>query len=421
MRTLVLLAAAALPLAAAEDTFLLRGVAVHPVAGPELASGAVLVVGGKIAEVGVKISAPKGVRVIEGKGLHVWPGMIDSATHLGLSEIGAVRESVDTTELGTLNPQLRPLIAVNPASEHIPVTRANGITSAITLPAGGMITGQAALIHLDGWTWEEMAVSPYAALDLQFPTIQAGGGRYGSRRGPPQPYADRKRAYDRQLLELRDFFEKARRYRTAKLAGAAGFETDLKFEAMLPVIEGKTPVLIHATRARAIREALQFAEKEKIRAVLAEPREVEPLLQEIKKKDVPVILGPTLTAPLEEDDPYDKPFTLPAELHKAGLKFAFGTFTTSASRNLPYQAATAVAYGLPQAEALRALTLAPAEIWGIAAEYGSIEKGKWADLVVTDGDLLEVRTQVKHLFIKGREVSLENKHQRLYERYLARP
>ncbi len=422
MRVLAGCLLCALPLlGGADDTFLLRNVTVHPVSGPELAGGAILVRDGKIAEIGQKIAAPKGLRAVDGKGLHVYPGMIDSATHLGLSEVGSVRETNDTTELGNLNPQLRPLIAINPASEHIPVTRANGITSVIAMPAGSMITGQAALIHLDGWTWEEMAVRPYAALDLRFPIVQAAAGRSSTTRGPALPYAERKKNYEKQSVELRRFFEDARRYRAAKLAGGPDFKSDLKMEAMLPVLEGKTPVMVHAVREKAIKEAIAFAAKESIRMVLAEASEADKVAADLKAKGIPVILPPTLAAPLDEDDPYDRPFALPGVLHKAGVKIAFGTFTTSASRNLPYQAAMAVAYGLPYEEALKALTLNPAEIWGVASEYGSIEPGKWADLMVTDGDPLEVRTNIRQIYIKGKAVDMENKHQRLYERYLKRP
>jgi imidazolonepropionase-like amidohydrolase len=192
-------------------------------------------------------------------------------------------------------------------------------------------------------------------------------------------------------------------------------------EAMLPVLEGKLPLVVHAVRERAIREAVAFAESQKVRLVLAEAREAWKVADLLKQKNIPVILGPTLELPLEEDDPYDKAYTLPAELHKAGVKFAFASFSTSFARNLPYQAAMAVAFGLPHAEALKALTLYPAEIWGVADLLGSIEKGKLADLIVTDGDPLETRTQLKQLFIRGREVDLDNKHLRLYEKYRQRP
>lgn len=434
MKTLTFLLAM-LPLMAA-DSFVIRNATVHPVSGPDVANASVLVVDGKIAEVGIKVTAPKGVKVIEGKGLHVYPGMIDSATEAGLSEISAVRETNDTGELGDFNPQLKALSAVNPASEHLPVIRANGITSAVTLPfiggggggrGGGstsLITGQPALIHLDGWTWEDMAVRPSAAMELVFPVISAGRGRFMDNENPSFPrtvYADQKKAYDKRVKELETFFEQARRYQKAKLAKEPGFKTDLKFEAMLPVLEGKTPLMVNAMREKPIRDAIAFSDKEKVKIIIAGGRDFGATLADLKSRKIPVIAPPTLALPLNDDDAYDQAFTLPSELYKAGVKFAFGSFGNQFSRNLPYQAAAAVGFGLPYNEALKAVTLNAAEIWGVGDQIGSIDKGKWADLMVTDGDPLEAKTNVKMLFIKGRPVDLSNKHTKLYEKYLARP
>ncbi len=422
--------------AATDDTFLIRNATVHPVAAPEIQNGSVLVRDGKIIGVGKNLAQPKGVRVIDAKGLHVYPGMIDSGTELGLSEIGAVRESVDTGELGQFNPQLRAEIAVNPASEHIPVTRVNGITSVITMPMGagggggmrnagrqGIITGQAALIHLDGWTWEEMEIKKTAAMAMRFPAIQVppSRGDFAGMFGERVTYTDAKKTYEEQLKELREFFEEARRYQKAKAAHAAGFKIDLKYEAMLPVLDGKVPLVAMTPRERAIRDALQFADIEKVKLVIADPHEIGKTGADLKAKNVAAILGPTLADPEHEDDPYDAAYTLPDQFYKAGVKFAFGTFNNEFSRNLPYQAATAVAFGLPYEEALKAVTVNPAEIWGVGDRIGSIEEGKWADLVITDGDPLETRTQVKQLFIKGKQVDLDNKQKRLYEKYMARP
>jgi imidazolonepropionase-like amidohydrolase len=405
------------------ETLLLRNANIHPVSSPAITGGSVLVENGRIAEVGQKIIAPKGARVIDLKGLDVYPGMIDSASELGLTEILSVREMTDTTELGLFKPQLRAGVAVNPASEHIPVTRANGITSAITMPAGGVICGQSALIHLDGWTTEQMSVRRSAAMVIEFPQIQTTGGSRSGRQGtPPISFTEAKRRYEIQMQELTDFFEQARRYRQAKQAGGA--QPDLKLEAMLPVLEGKLPVVIRADRERAIREAIQFAERQKIRMILYHADDAGKVAAELKAKNIIVVLGPTQRLPQEEDDPYDAPFTMPAELFRAGVKFAFGSFGPTASdhpRNLPYQAATAAAFGLPYEEALKAVTVNAAEIWGVADELGSIEKGKLADLIVTDGDPLETKTQVKQMFIAGKSVDLDSKHLRLYKKYLERP
>lgn len=433
----VLLAAASL-LSGADDSFIIRGATVHPVSAPEIQNGSVMVRDGKIVGVGKNLAVPKGMRVIEAKGMHVYPGMIDSATELGLSEVSAVRETVDVGELGKFNPQLRAEIAINPSSEHIPVTRANGITSAISLPmavgggegggrrgGGGeqpIITGQAALVHLDGWTWEEMDIKKMAGMAMAFPTIAAGGGRFaemmGAGRGPA--YADAKKNYDTQIRELKEFFEEARRYQKAKASGTP-IATDLRLEAMLPVLEGKVPMLAVTARERAIRDAIKFADEEKVRLVLADPKEIGSLGPELKAKNITAILGPTLALPLRDDDPFDGAYTLPNQFFKAGVKFAFGSFGNQFARNLPYEAATAVAFGLPYEEALKAVTINAAEIWGVGDRMGSIEEGKWADLMMTDGDPLETKTQIKQLFIKGKAVDLENKHHLLYEKYLNRP
>jgi imidazolonepropionase-like amidohydrolase len=405
--------------AGAQDSFLLRGATIHTVSSADIPAGSLLVKDGKIVEVGVKVAAPKGVRVIEAKGLHVYPGMINAATELGLSEIRSVRETNDVAEIGPFNPQIRALVAVNPASEHIPVARANGITMALSLPGGGTIAGRASLIHLDGWTWEEMEVRGDAALHLVFPVLESGGGRRGGPATPPS-LAERKRSLEVKLRDLHEFFESARRYQKAKAAGAADLKTDLRLEAMAPVLDGRMPVVVTASREKVIKDAVAFAEREKIKMVLAEASEAWKVAAELKAKNISVILGRTMSLPEYEDDPYDKPYTQPAELYKAGVKFAIASFTTSAARNLPYEAAMAVAFGLPHQEGLKAVTLAPAEILGIANEYGSIEKGKYADLMITDGDPLETRTQVKQLFIKGKQVDLMNKHRRLYEQYLKR-
>jgi imidazolonepropionase-like amidohydrolase len=435
VRFLAYLLIAALPALAADDTFMIRGATVHPVSSAPIENGSILVRDGKIVGVGRNLAVPKGVKVIEAKGMHVYPGMIDSATQMGLSEISAVRETVDVGEIGNFNPQLRAEIAINASSEHIPVVRANGITTVISLPmaagrgegrgggGGSIIGGQAALVHLDGWTWEEMDVKKSAAMAMNFPTISSGPGRFtdemtGPMRGPS--FADRTKAYETQMRELKEFFEEARRYQKAKASGAP-LNPDLKFEAMMPVLEGKMPLMIVASRERAIKDAVKFADEQKLKIVIADPKELGSMGPVLKEKGIPVILGATLALPNKEDDPYDEAFTLPAEFYKAGVKFAFGTFNNQFARNLPYQAATAVAFGLPYDEAMKAVTLNAAEIWGVSDRVGSIEEGKWADLMMTDGDPLETKTQIKTLFIKGKNVDLENKHTRLYEKYSARP
>ncbi len=437
----MLLISALTALAGANDSFLIRDADVYPVTAKEMKGVCVLIKDGVIAEIAPKIAAPKGMKVVEGKGLRVYPGLIDSDTSLGLQEIESVRESVDTGELGEFMPQLRALVAVNPASEHFGVVRVNGITSAMTFPGGGggggrgggrgqSISGQAALIHTDGLTWEEMEISRSAALQLTFPSV-GGGGRRGGGGGLPDEVlaemgggagagANARRSVDETIAKINDFFDEARRYKAAKAANPPGFVPDLKLEAMIPVLDGKVPVAVSATQADAIHDAIQFADKQHVRIVIMGPREIGKVGPELKSHNIPVILGRVLALPEHQDDAYEAAMALPAEFYKAGVKFAFGTFTNEFVRNLPYQAAAAVAFGLPQDEALKAITINPAEIWGQSDKIGSVEKGKWADLLVTNGDPLEIQTKVEHVYVKGKEVDLTNKQTRLYDKYISR-
>lgn len=419
----------------AQESLLIRNATIHPVTGPEVPNGSLLIEGGKITGIGgAKLAAPKGVKVIDAKGLHAYPGMINCATQIGLSEVGSVRETNDTNEIGEFIPQVRAIVAVNPETEHILVTRANGITGALTLPAaltvgGGpgpstagqsIVRGQAALLRMDGWTWEDLAMSPSAGMLVRFPAIQTATVTFQTGR-TEIPYAEAKRRYDLEIRKIDEFFEKARRYQQAKKAATAAFLPDMQLEAMLPVFEGRTPLLIAAQRERGIREAIDFTEKHKVKLVLLDVRKPGAQLARIAGKKIPVIVGQPTDLPLDEDDPYDAGYSLPAELHKAGVKFAFATYDNQFARNLPFEAGISVAYGLPMDAAWKALTIDAAEIFGVAATTGSLEVGKSADFFLSDGDPLEVRSHVKMLFIQGRNVSLENRQTRLYQKYLARP
>jgi imidazolonepropionase-like amidohydrolase len=412
--------------ALAADTYVLRGATVHPVSGPEIPNGVVVISDGKIADVGAKAAIPKGAKIVELKGLHVYPGMIDSATQIGLIETGSIRESNDSSENRDYVPEVRAIAAVNPASEYIPVGRAAGITAVITAPQGGVVSGQAALMHLDGWTWEEMAIRQSAAMMLQFPAIGGGRGRGGFGGGmfpgaQRTPFAEQRRQYEQRIKALHDYFDAARRYEKAKALGGPAFQVDPQYEAMLPVLAGKLPLAVRASDARSIKDAIAFCDQEKVKMILIGTGESYKVAADLKAKNIPVICGPTLALPEEEDDPYDQQNTIPGELVKAGVKIAFGTFGNQFERNLPFQAANAVSYGLPYEEALKAVTLNAAQIWGVGDQLGSIEKGKIADLIITDGDPLEARTNIKQAFINGKPASLETKHTRLYKQYMERP
>jgi len=438
MKLLGILLASAAAAFAAGETVLIQNADVYPINSAPIKGISLLIQDGKILDMGAKLVAPKGAMVLDVKGLRVYPGMIDSATDLGLEEIESIRETNDTGELGDFMPQLRALSAVNPDSEHFGVVRVNGITGAITLPSmggrgggsGQLISGQAALLHTDGWTWEEMEINRSVAMCLNFPSAGGRGGRGGGGGMPADmqeliPGAagaagNAQRAVLDQIAKLNAFFDDARKYQKAKAAHLPDFHPDLKFDAMIPVLEGKMPLAVSAARANTIHDAIAWAEKQNVKIVIMQPREISKAGPELKAKNVPVILGRVLALPDNEDAEYDQAFTQPLEAYKAGVKFALGTFTNEFVRDLPYQAATAVAYGLPHDEALKALTINPAEIWGAGDKLGSVEKGKYADLLITDGDPMDIRTQIRHLFINGKEITLSNKQVRLYERYSGR-
>jgi len=406
---------------------LLKGGTVHTVSGPVIENGSVLVRNGKIVGVGKGLSAPEGYKVIDLHGQQVYPGMIDAASMLGLEKM-STEEASDAEEMGLLNPQLHAITAVNPDSEQIPAARLNGITSAIEMPLGELISGQMSVIHLDSSTNDAMTVVPTTAIHLTFPAIvlvpraprdEDDDDDPAAYTEPiPIPYAEAQKDYEQKMKVLNTFFDEARQYRQAKRANPAALRTDLKYEAIVPVLDGITPMFVTAVRAREIREAIQFAKKQKIRIILADAYEAYKVLPLLKASNTPVVLGPTHTLPLNRDDPYDRSYTTPAELYKAGVKFCIGTFSARSSRNLPYEAAAAVPYGLPVDEAYKAVSLNAAQIFGMGNRLGSIEEGKTADLIVSDGNPLDVRTHVTLVLINGQLVSLETRQKQLYEKYL---
>jgi imidazolonepropionase-like amidohydrolase len=377
------------------------------------------------------VEVPPGAQVIDAKGLQVYPGLFDSITQMGLREIGAVSATVDSSETGNYNPDVVAATAISPSSEHIPVTRAAGITEVLAVPgsggldffgSSGIIGGQASAIHLAGWAIDEMLLKKSAAMVLNWPEIETQTFDFATFSRKEKPYADAKQEYDKQVNEITDWLERARHYAQAMEKGSvAKYDRDLKLEALVPVVRGELPVLVFADRAREIRNAVEFCDKQKLRMVLAGGSEAYKVKDLLRSKEVPVILRPMLSSPLEDDDPYDRLLSQPAELSAAGVKFAIASFDNSFARRLGQNAANAVAHGLPYDEGLRAVTLYPAQIFGLSGQLGTLEQGKLANLIVTNGDPLELTTDVKYLFIKGQLTSTNNRHKTLYEKYLNRP
>jgi imidazolonepropionase-like amidohydrolase len=406
-------------------SFVLQGGTIHTISGSVIENGSVLVRDGKIVGVGKNLPAPEGYKVIDVRGQQVYPGMIDAASLMGLDSTADELKS-DAEEMGLFNPQLRAVTAMNTASEHIPASRANGVTAVMEMPEGDLISGQMSLIHLDeSGNNQAMTVVPSAAIHLRFPALVIHPVRPTENNdadddpvpAEPIPYEEAKKDYDDKMAALLRFFEEARQYQQQKLAHAANLETNLKFEAMIPVLEGKTPLFVTAIREREIREAIEFSVKQKVKIILANAYECYKVIPEIKALNIPVVLGPTLALPVNPDDSYDRSFTTPAELQEAGIKFAIASFSARQSRNLPFQAAAAVPFGLDHEAAYRAVSLSAAEIFGVAKQIGSIEEGKSADLIVADGDPLEVTSNVKMVFINGKPESLDTRQRQLYEKY----
>jgi imidazolonepropionase-like amidohydrolase len=406
-------------------TFAIRNARIVTAAGPDIENGTVVVSQGRISAVGANASVPNGATVIEGRGMTVFPGMIDLGTSMGLVEIpqGAT-PTVDLSELGDLNPNVKAIDAVNPHSAHIAVTRVNGITTVLSAPTGGLISGQASMIHLLGATHREMAIQPAAALFINLPRTGGGGGGFAAFLAQQQGQAgDAAAQRDRQTEQIRRMLRDAEAYARAVDAAAADpklprVEPDVMLAPLVPYVRGQRPVIFRADRESEIRAAVRFAEEMKLKPVIFGGTEAWKVASFLKERNVPVIVDHVLNLPSREDDPYDINYESPAKLHAAGVRFAITSGDTGAnSRDTPYHAGMAAAYGLPRAEALRSVTLYPAQIMGLGDQYGSIEVGKVANLVVADGDILEARTNIRDLFINGRRVPLVSRHTEQYEMF----
>ena len=392
------------------------------VSAPAIADGTVLIEGGKIAAVGTRVAVPSGARVIDVRGLSVYPGLVDANTTLGIQLVPEGEPgTMDTQEVGDFNPAEVAAIAVNPSNEIVPTVRTNGITDALTAMRGGVIAGQASLIQLAGWTSDQMAVKRSVALWVNFPPKHAGGRGFFARLAVgsgPQSAEERAREYRRHVNALRDYFDRARLYAAARRTAE---DDNVELDAMAPYVTGKLPVIFVVNRVDDIRAAIEFGESEHLHYALAGAKDAWQALGLIKQHNVPIIYGPLTALPNSQNDPYDAVYTTPAALAKNGAPFCIASGSATDARNLAQNAALAEAYGLSAEEALKAVTLYPAQILGVADELGSIDPGKRADLFVATGDPLDLHNVVKYLFIGGEEVPLTDKGTELYHKYMARP
>ncbi|MEP7148622.1 MAG: amidohydrolase family protein [Acidobacteriota bacterium] len=405
-------------------TFAITNARIVTVSGAVIENGTVVIQDGKIVAVGAAVNVPANAEKIDGKGLSVYPGMIDARTSLGLAEIGqGANATMDVAETGTMNANAKAILAVNPHSSHVNVTRVNGITTVQTAPSGGLISGQSTVINLNGSTQSDMAVLPTAGLVINFPRISTFGG-FNPGTGPQSiDFNEAVKRRDAQIDELKKIFQNAENYGRATDAYAKDTSlpnppADLNLEAMVPYIRGERPILFTVERERDVRAVIKFVAEMKVKGVILGGQEAWRAADELKKNDIAVIYTNIYNLPVRDDDAYDYLFEAPSKLQQAGVKFAIGTGDNGSQvRDLPYQAGIAGAFGLSREDALKSVTLFPAQILGVADRLGSIEIGKMANIVVTDGDILEPRTNVKYVFIGGRMIPLTSRHTELFESF----
>ena len=391
---------------------LLRGGDLYTVANGTMPGTDLLFENGRITQIGKNLTPPESCQVIDVTGKHVYPGMIDAATTLGLIEIGAVRATNDQAEVGRTTPEIAAWIAYNPDSELLPTIRANGITTALVVPNGSLIRGRSSLMNLDGWTREDAVEKSIVALHLSWPR-----SRIITAWWMQQSAEEQRKQNEENRRALQQVFDDARAYALARKADP-NIAIDLRWDAMAPLFDKTMPLVIDADNATQIEDAIAFGQREGLRIILAGAREANLQLDLITKHGIPIILSSTYRTPLREDDDYDASYSLAGKLEKAGVKFCIASHSATGARNLPFQAGMAHAFGLSLEGALRSVTLAPAEILGVAEDLGSLEIGKKATVFVSDGDVLDhIGHNVIMMFIGGAAVDLNSKHKELYEKY----
>jgi len=396
-------------------TFALTNANIETVTKGVINNGTVIISGGKITAVGTNVVVPQGAEVIDCKGQWIYPGMIDGGTNLGLSEVGSDQRTRDFNEIGNVIPQMKALIAVNPNSVLIPVTRVGGVTTVITAPSGGLLPGTASLINLHGYTPDQM----YAGFDAVVLSFPATGrrGRFDRRSDD-----DIKKAAEKALKQLNDVWERAVQYHKLDSATKGkGLEFYPEMQAMLPVVRGERTLMVEVNASKDITEALKWVKEKKVKKVIFTGcREGWRVAADIAKAGIPVITGPILALPSREYDRYDKAYANAGLMKKEGIKVAIRTEETENARRLPFHAGFAATYGMGREDALKAITIIPAEIFGVADKMGSIEVGKSANLFVCDGDPFETKTNILHVFIEGWQIPMVSRHTELYDEFLKR-
>ena len=434
MTTLAVISAVAAPLVPAGATaqvrmtvrpqsepIALQGATIHTVTNGVIENGTILFDNGVITAIGTDVRLPAGTRVVDASGKHIYPGLIDAYSTVGISEIRSVDVSNDTNELGDFNPNVRAEVAVNAESRHIGTTRSAGVLVTLTTPGGGLISGMSSALNLEGWTWEEMSLESAAALNVNWPNPHPRrrgdrGGRSGGRGGgegdPP--------TYEERVQELKDFFAEARAYRDAVAAGEE-IRSDSRYAAMTPALNGEIPVVVAADGAAQINDAITWGKGEGLRIVIRGGRDAIHVADRLVRENIPVILTSTMAAPSRAYEGYDGAYAMPARLYEAGVKFAIsGGAGALYTNRLPWEAGVAVAFGLPEEEAVKAVTINAAELMGLDDRIGSLETGKHATLLITTGNPLDMTTNIEQAYIQGRELDMNDIQKHFFEKYMVK-
>ena len=395
----------------------LTGATIHTVTSGVIENGTILLENGLITAIGADVEIPAGTRVVDATGKHIYPGLIDAFSTVGIAEIGAVGVSNDVNELGDFNPNVRADVAVNAESRHIGTTRSAGVLTTLTTPGGGLVSGMSSAMALEGWSWEEMSMQSAAALNVNWPNPNPrrfrgfGGFRFGPQGADPP-------SYEEQVQQLKDFFAEARAYRDAVAAGEE-VRSDSRYAAMTPVIDGDIPVVIAADGAAQINDAITWAQEEDLRIVIRGGRDAIHVADRLVAEDIPVILTSTMAAPGRQYEGYDGAYSMPARLHEAGVRFAISGGSGSLySNRLPFEAGVAVAFGLPEEEALKAVTINPAQFLGLDDRIGSLEPGKQATFLITTGTPLDMTSDIEQAYIQGRELDMMDIQKYFFEKYM---
>ncbi|MFT5144838.1 MAG: imidazolonepropionase-like amidohydrolase [Rhodothermales bacterium] len=402
---------------AKQGTYAITNARIETVTDGVIENGTIVIQMDRIIAIGANVTIPQGAEIIDAAGRSVYPGMIDGGTTLGLTEIGSVAETNDSQELGDITPQMESLTAINPNAVAIPVTRVSGVTTVVSEPSGGILPGVASVINLVGYTPEQMSTGARLQV-LSWPSGR--GGRFDRR-----PAAEIEKAKAKALADLNKIFDDAELYARIDSAWSAGggdrapaFAPEMA--ALMPVVRGEMTLMVRADRATDIEAAVEWIGERGYKAVLSGASEGWRVADKIAAAGIPVIVGPVLATPTRPNDRYDKGYANAGLLHAAGVSVSIRSGESENVRNLPFSAGFAAAYGMGREEALRAVTINAARALGIADDYGSLEVGKKANFLVSNGDPFEPSTDITEVFIDGFRVPIDSRHIQLYKEFLNR-